>query len=303
MLVSVRLPGRKVISLHLFVRKFLKMAGGRVSRRDSNEQGQRFVLSEADSKKIESINNSLGLNIDQSSISSIISGLLGIVVKMVDSKEDNWQTVTSEAAKKVTKRLSQAEDQIDAISQRQRKGCFLIHSPNNPNKKLTSILPKVDPDSPSYLEEVRSLVKVHYDVDIPKCDISACHPTGQGVALLKIANRAPGSAYFKLCAAVETGGVFGKHKRAKRRGEKSKEEGTSPPNLFITYQLTKRRANIVKVLKTLKHENRLFSFYTSKNGDIAARKTQGGETIFLTYCWNIENSKSYSEKEIHDLFK
>lgn len=275
---------------------------GKKATPQKNNSAEKSVLelSATDIDLLDKLNTRLNLTIDTSSHKSLISGLIEALFRVVSDGENAWQTVESSQQKKSKNQERNNTDRIDALAQRNLKGNFIIHSPENQGKGLTSLLKREsDLGEESYVDHVRGLVESHYGVDIPRSDIAACHPLSNGAAILKIWNRKNCAPYHKLVAAVKVGGKFGLQQKQRARdkkqgGEGEKEEkGTEEvkrPNLFLTFQLTRRRSELVKHLKTLKKSRKISSFTTDQNGLITFKKTFDSEKIFVTVKCDEEDS-------------
>ena len=161
----------------------------------------------------------------------------------------------------------------------------------------------------SYTDHILGLVKEHYEVEVPADDVVAIHPTKkEGFCILKIWNRKAGSAYQKLCTAIKTGGKFGRERREKQaeeRGERRRgqEERTQRvrPNFWATFQLTRRRSDLISKLKSLKKEKKISQFSSNENGDIFIKVDQKQKNQRLTYDWKVFNSKTVTIEEVMKL--
>lgn len=284
---------------------------GKKTTPTKNGNVNNLELSPGDTVLLEKLNSRLKLSIDTSSTKSLISGLLEALVKIVGDDDKGWQNVESAQQKKNRKQERFNSDRIDALAQRNLKGNFIIHSPENQEKGLHSLLKnESDLGDQSYVDHVRGLVSMHYSVDIPKEDIAACHPLGKGAAILKIWNRKNCAPYHKLVSAVKAGGKFGIEQKKRRSEKKQGERGERGdnlvrPNLFITFQLTKRRSEIVKHLKNLKKAKKIVSFTTCQNGLIAYKQSFDSERVFVTIKCDEsdESKKTFTISEIDDILK
>ena len=257
-------------------------------------------------------------NVDFSNTESVISMLFEVVCKqqtMIDgfieekSRENDMQEVISKTKEKDSKAnksaLKRHDDEIDSCHQYSKKGNFTINSFDN-------IIPQ-DIEGEDYTDKVLEQINVHYNVLIPKQDISACHRLAkEGTHIIRVWNRKPGSAYEKLCNSVKTGGKYGQEIKEyytieKAWNEKRGNKGARPvkptrPNLFCNFQLTARRAAIAKKLRSLKNENKIAAFYTDQNGKIAMKLKKDSAKIFLTHDWNKTNSFTHDPSEIEKLY-
>ena len=92
-------------------------------------------------------------------------------------------------------------------------------------------------------------------------------------------------------------------KRTQDKGEKSK--GKTPilrPNFWLTFQMTTRRSALIKKLKELKKNNKIYKFNSDENGEISFTRQKDGRKQRLTMDWLDENSKTYTVEELVKLF-
>ena len=250
------------------------------------------------------------VNIDFQSPQSIISGLL-LALTTAISNNANWRTKNDNAKKNEEEHLSKGqratEDSLDAMWQRNLKGNFLINSPENPEKNLkTEILSddQLREKNISFTDHIRTLVLKHYDVDIPREDISACHRLKSGSALLRVWNRKNEAPYHDLVGKVRSGGKAGAE-RKQARVDKTKLEDLPKRNVFICFQMTKKRSDIIKHLKSHKKSGKIIKFTSNHNGAISMswipKNMSYEKSIILTRGWDEVTGKTFTNKEIDDL--
>ena len=100
---------------------------------------------------------------------------------------------------------------------------------------------------------------------IPLEDIVACHPIGKGrgtdtTFVMRVINRNPDSAWDLLSHALRTG--------------KSRENGqqvNNQLNVFVSYQLTPRRGELMKACKEAKSKVRTLRYGADQQGRITVR--------------------------------
>ena len=210
-------------------------------------------------------------------------------------------------------------DYIDNIHQRTMKGNILYVSPENESKNLKSIIQEPEEiGEENYTQHICDTIKEHYGVTIdPVLDIAACHPTSKGCGIIRFKNRRIGSAFAKLCSAilkgpktakkegpdVETGerSAEGQGEGAQTDGAKKKESKGIRPNFWLTFQLTKRRADLIKKLKELKKDGKISHFTSNENGVINLVRNKGEAPKRLTMDYRADHSKTYYIAELLQL--
>lgn len=276
-------------------------------------------LSGDDIQMMEILREKFNLDINTSSSDTIITGLLKALLNFVH--DGQWQQQKEPKFDRLLNQQRSCDDKIDALWQRQLKGNFIINSPEIAAKGLRSIIKspeELEKDNIRYVDHIRGLVQEHYGVNIPACDVSACHPLRNGSALLRVWNRKSCAAYHQLVSAVKCGGKYGRMMRGRRRnqhqerremgsegggetrGEKEKSD-TTRPNFFVTFHLTRRRGELVKHLKNLKREGKIFSFSSCEKGEISFKRTQTEVKTLLTVKWDDHgDSKTFYPREINE---
>ena len=195
------------------------------------------------------------------------------------------------------------------------------------------------PKGVTFEDHILKLIKETYGVNIPACDIQACHPLSEHSANLRIWNRRPGSAFHKLVTAVKCGGIpkpksLGKSPETKEEGgaggsrdvrEKGAEQSAelgggaggsggvsdgqpggknkNGARVFINFHLTRKRYKLLNHLKALKREKKIFKFYTNENGEIFVKVNTGSKKMALTINQNIDDDKTFTPTEFDDFLK
>ena len=104
------------------------------------------------------------------------------------------------------------------------------------------------------MEMVLRLVTMKTGAPIQECDVVACHPLGRrdrNTYILSVNNRAPMSSWDIITKGMVTA-----------------ENNFSYDNVFINFQLTKRRGEICKEVRKAKKDNLIKSYETDANGRI-----------------------------------
>ena len=254
----------------------------------------------------------MDIKIDFNNIQSIVSGLLLALTTAVGDREGYQDPRVKNIEKDVDtlkKQQRELDDSQDAMWQRNLKGNFIINSPDNPEKGLkTEILTddQLKEKNTTFTEHIIGLVKEHYGVDMPPEDISACHRLKNGAALMKVWNRKNESAYSKLVNAVRTGGKAGAE-RKKMRADKTPAKDLPKRNVFICFQMTRRRSELIKKLKSEKKANKITKFSSNQNGAITMtwKPTANGseKSVTLTKSWDDTQGKTFTTDEIDELLR
>ena len=117
------------------------------------------------------------------------------------------------------------------------------------------------------------LLKLNTGVDVPVHDIVACHALSKRGStssyIVRIVNRRPGSAWSILAAGMLTG-------KNSVTGSNFTQE-----NVFISFQLTKRKSDLVAAVKEARKARVISKYGIDQNGRItvkvkaASKKAQG----------------------------
>ena len=198
------------------------------------------------------------------------------------------------------------------------KGNILFASPENESKNLKSIIQEPEEiGEENYTQHICDTIKEHYGVTIdPVLDIAACHPTSKGCGIIRFKNRRMGSAFAKLCSAIlkgpkstkkegpdgeeGEGSAEGQGEGAQKDGSKKVRKGVRP-NFWLTFQLTKRRADLIKKLKELKKSGKISHFTSNENGVINLFINKGEAPKRLTMDYRVFQSKTYYIAELLQL--
>ena len=117
------------------------------------------------------------------------------------------------------------------------------------------------------------LIKQKYDVHIPAEDIQACHylPTKSNgktlytAILIRIWNRRAQSAWSHLKTKILSG------------------EGNNSLNVFVNFQLTKRRNTLAFHLRNIKKEQKIVKYFTDENGHLSFKKSESSPKTKITF--------------------
>ena len=185
---------------------------------------------------------------------------------------------------KLKEMLNKAEDHSDEIQQRSLKGNLIVSSPNRDQKP--SILIKKERMFGNVLrmeddtEMIIRLIKEKTGVEFLHSDISACHILKKQGAdssfILCVFNRKPGSAWEVLSAGLLTGRNFktGNH--------------FTDANVFINFQLTKRRGALSKKVREVKYTRKTMKYGTDQNGRITVKVNPDSPWVEVTSPSHLE---------------
>ena len=165
-------------------------------------------------------------------------------------------------------KLANMEQHSDEIQQRTMKGNLIVSSPNTQGKD--SLMVKRERKENGRVvgleDETEMIVRLIRDktgVNVPLCDITACHAINKQGAnssyVVRIHNRKPGSAWEVLAAGLMTGKNF-----------KTGDYFTGA-NVFLNFQLTKRRGDLAKEVRKAKYSKDILKYGTDQNGRITVR--------------------------------
>ena len=193
--------------------------------------------------------------------------------------EDKMETKTLDLQKELSKKCEALEIEVDEARQRGLKGNLIVSSPalRTARGTVPSLAYPQETQYPglgneSMVEMVLRLVHMKTAVRIPPGDVIACHPIGQRGShtfILSLANRRPGSAWDIITHGMATGENFSHH------------------NIFINYQLTKRRGELSKGIRKLKTDNAIERYYVDANGRF--------------FCYKPGNNQKHEIKTLDDI--
>merc|ERR1712240_160255 len=106
------------------------------------------------------------------------------------------------------------------------------------------------------------IVKKKTGVDIPVKDILACHQIGKKenhAYVIRLNDRKYGSAWHTLSEGMMA-------------GFKTNDGFDKDVNLFLNFQLTKKRAKLTKAVRQARKEQKIAKFYINQNGIIKIKK-------------------------------
>ena len=96
------------------------------------------------------------------------------------------------------------------------------------------------------------------------------------------------------------GSAEGQGEGAQNDGAKKLRKGICP-NFWLTFQLTKRRSDLIKKLKELKKDGKISRFTSNENGVINLVRNKGEAPKRLTMDYRVDHSKTYYIAELLQL--
>ena len=189
-------------------------------------------------------------------------------------KHEELEKKTKDMEERLTKKCDELENDYDEARQRSLKGNLIISSPARTNARGNNIpsLAKHQVFWDRYgnqrcetdLEMVLRLVHMKTGVRINEHEVTACHPLGKrdrNTFILSVHNRTPMSAWETITRGMTADNNF------------------SPDNIFINFQLTKRRGEMSKEVRLAKKQKLIRGYEIDANGRIFVRKIDNEETV------------------------
>ena len=130
------------------------------------------------------------------------------------------------------------------------------------------------------MEMVQRLVELKTGVWVSDRDITACHPLGnreKNTFILAINNRSPLSSWDMIT-----------------RGMMTADNNFSKDNVFINFQLTKKRGEICKEVRKAKNDGIVKSYEIDANGRIFIRYVSSGAKTEIFEKDDIQNNLNSS---------
>ena len=164
-------------------------------------------------------------------------------------------------------KLEKTELYCDEIQQRSMKGNLIISSPNTKGKSSLMVRREKmignDVRMENDAELMIRLIKEKTGVELLLSDVSACHALNKQGAnatyIIRVMNRRPGSSWEVLSAGLLTG------------KNSATGEGFTDANVFINFQLTRRRGELAKKVREAKFSKGIIKYGTDQNGRITVR--------------------------------
>ena len=185
------------------------------------------------------------------------ANFLKVQQNVVASKADSKEVM------RLQEQLAKVEQNCDEARQRGMKGNLILSSPTNRSATLfkpKSNLVEGTMVKESMVEMCIRAIETKTGIRVPLEDVSACHPLQRRgtepntTFVIRIWNRKQHSAWEQLTAGLMTG-----------RNPQTGRDFTSVP-LFINYQLTPARGEVVKVVREAKRGKRLHKYNVDANG-------------------------------------
>ena len=201
-------------------------------------------------------------------------------------KQVDLEKKTSDMKEVFEQKYDDLDKKYDEVRQRGLKGNLIISSPtrttNRGHNIPTLVQHRMFEDqysawrSETDMEMVQRLVELKTGIWIDEREITACHPLGRrerNTFIICIANRSPLSSWDMIT-----------------RGMATADNNFSNDNIFINFQLTKRRGEICKEVRIAKKEEKVKNYEIDANG-----------RIFVKYAGY--DNKNYEIINIEDIEK
>ena len=203
------------------------------------------------------------------------------------NKELNETKAEQTDLDQLKQKYDELEIECEDIKQRLLKGNIILSSPKRQHADSLLIpLQILDSSSntrcvESALEMCCRLIKLKTGVEVPLSDITACHSLGNRGTdtsyLIKFGNRKIGSAWDILAAGMLTG-----------RNNSTKENFTDA-NVFLNFQLTKKKSELSKFVRLSKSERKIMKYGTDQNGRITVKINQSFPWVEVASSAELEN--------------
>ena len=175
-----------------------------------------------------------------------------------------------EEVAKLVQEVELLRKHCDEVQQRSMKGNLIISSPTTKQKKSLMNLEAAVLHGDHAREDATSLcirlIDVKTGVKVPPEDISACHilkkQGNESSFIIRFHNMKPGSAWERITAGLMTGKVNG--------------QCFSDANVYINYQVTKARGELLKKAREARKDGLIRKYSTDQNGNISVQISQRG---------------------------
>ena len=198
-----------------------------------------------------------------------------VEIEELKQKHDDLAQKSKDKEEMLIKKCDELERNYDEVRQRSLKGNLIISSPARTTARGQSI-PSLAKHQVSWdhygnrrcetdLELVLRMVYMKIGVTISRHEVTACHPVGKrdkNTFILSIHKRIPMSGWETIT-----------------KGMMSADNNFSPDNIFINFQLTKRRSELSKEVRRAKRDKLIRSYDIDRNGRIYVRKLETDETV------------------------
>ena len=161
--------------------------------------------------------------------------------------------------------------ECDEVRQRHMKGNIIISSPELGNKPSLFLKKNIHDRqtnttrTESQFEMIKRLIFLKTGVELPEEDIVTCHALsrrGGGAVssyIVRVGNMRPGSAWEIISAGMLNG------------KNPSSKEYFSKDNVYISFQLTKKKSDLAKAVRVAKVARKIKQYSIDQNGRITIR--------------------------------
>ena len=179
----------------------------------------------------------------------------------------------------------------DEVQQRSMKGNLIISSPVTTQKKSLFNFEAGVQQGDHAKEDATSLclrlIDLKTGIKVSPSDISACHVLkkhgNDSSYIIRFNNLKPGSSWEMLTAGLRTGKVNG--------------ECFTEANVFINYQLTQARGELLKKARQARRDKSIHKYSTDQNGNISVQMKQRGSWSRISSPFDLQQLVSGRQQQ------
>lgn len=180
-----------------------------------------------------------------------------------ERKDEQWETSNSFRQKfnRINNRLDYLESQVDENSTRLRKGTLICSSSNKEGQSLLKPIMAMsnatntgtnNKCTEEDLKQVLELIDKKYKVKVNPSNVSASHWLPNGSFIIRFTDRGFNSPWQQLVEAMAEG-------------------GDRNVNVFLNFNLTRKRLSLLTEVRRLKQEKKIEKYEVNENGQISIR--------------------------------
>ena len=189
--------------------------------------------------------------------------ILTVHTEALAHPEEALSVAKDDEIKALKEEIHTLTDEIDETRQRGMKGNLIVSSPQNNKANTIAVHGTFGGKVESDTEMLIRIIKRKTGVDIDPMEVSACHKIGRKenhAYVIRMNDRKYGSAWHALSEGMMTGKYAG-------------DSFDKDVNLFLNFQLTKKRAKLAKAVREARKEQKIHKFYINQNGIIKIKKS------------------------------
>ena len=189
--------------------------------------------------------------------------ILTVHTEALANPEESLSVAKDHEIKTLKEEIHTLNEEIDETRQRSMKGNLIVSSPQSEKANTIAVHETVRGKRESDTEMVIRIIKKKTGVDIDLQDVSACHKIGKKddhAYVIRMNDRKHGSAWHALSEGMMSGKYPG-------------DGFDKDVNLFLNFQLTKKRAKLAKAVRKARKEQKIHKFYVNQNGIIKIKRS------------------------------